>query len=137
MSEKYNISTCIYCGYIGKERHHYKESVANSGKKRSYHVDDVLPTCRECNSLLGSLNPDYIECCYLLHNKVSHRHKKLLAMPGWEREELDRISGHLRRTTKSYLSRKKIHLERLNQLWNNAQSSMTYNEIRDIVRFGG
>ena len=50
MSDKFNVSTCIYCGDIGKDRHHYKESVANSGRKRSYKKDEVLPTCRECNT---------------------------------------------------------------------------------------
>jgi len=115
MSNKFNISICIYCGDIGKERHHYKESVANSGKKRSYKRNEVLPTCRECNSLLGTVNPEFIECCYILYDKVSQRHKDIISMPEWDEEELNELSGHLKRQIKASLSRKKIHLERLNE----------------------
>ena len=57
-------------------------------------------------------------------------------MPNWDKEELSHISGHLRRTTRSKLSKKKIIMERLQELLSNAQSPMTYTEIKDIVRLG-
>ena len=136
MSNKFNISICIYCGDIGKERHHYKESVANSGKKRSYKRNKVLPTCREYNSLLGTVNPEFIECCYILYDKVSQRHKDIISMPEWDEEELNELAGHLKRQIKASLSRKKIHLERLNELLSNAQSNLTYHEIREIIEYG-
>ena len=137
MWNKINIITCIYCLEPASDRHHYKESIANSGKKRRFKRGETLPTCRECNMLLGSLNPSYTECCYFLYDKVSARHKDVLQMPEWNEEELSRIAGHLRRTTRSKLSKKKITMERLSQLLKNAQSPMTYKEIKDIVRFGG
>ena len=136
MSDKFNVSTCIYCGDIGKDRHHYKESVANSGRKRSYKKDEVLPTCRECNSLLGTANPEYTECCYILYDKVSQRHKDIISMPEWDEDELNELAGHLKRQIKSSLSKKKIHLERLNELLSNAQSTMTNNEIKEILEYG-
>ena len=43
----FDIITCIYCGEPGRDRHHYKESVANSGQKRRYKRGETLPACRE------------------------------------------------------------------------------------------
>ena len=130
---KYKISTCIYCNDLGKVRHHYKESVANSGKKRSYKQDEVLPTCQECNLLLGSLNPEYHECCYILYEKVGKRHKDIISMPEWDQEELDELSGHLKRQVKASLSMKKIHRQRIATLLNNAQSNQTYDDLKEIL----
>jgi 5-methylcytosine-specific restriction endonuclease McrA len=43
------LKECIYCGDIANHKHHYQESVSNSGKKRLYARADVLPACSECN----------------------------------------------------------------------------------------
>ena len=137
MWENFNIKTCIYCGDIWRiEKHHYKESVANSGRKRTFGKKNTLPTCRECNALLGASNPSYIDCCYILYEKVSTRHKNLLSMPSWTKEELHEISKNLRRKTKLAIFKKKIHMNRLEQLLKNAQSPLTYQHIKDIVLYG-
>ena len=137
MWENFNIKTCIYCGDTWRiERHHYKESVANSGKKRTFRKGNTLPTCRECNALLGAVNPSYIDCCYILYEKVSTRHKNLLSMPSWTKEELHEISKNLRRKTKLAIFKKNIHMNRLEQLLKNAQSPLTYQHIKDIVLYG-
>ena len=88
----FDIITCIYCGEPGRDRHHYKESVANSGQKRRYKRGETLPACRECNMLIGSLTPTYTETCYLLYDKVSDRHKNVLSIPNWEQEDLKELS---------------------------------------------
>jgi hypothetical protein len=85
---------------------------------------------------LGASNPEYTECCYILYDKVIQRHKDIISMPDWNEEELNELAGHLKRQIKSSLSKKKIHLERLNELLNNAQSNLTYNEIREIIEYG-
>ena len=136
MWDNFDIKTCIYCGDIWRiERHHYKESVANSSRPRKYKQGDTLPTCRECNVLIGASNPSYIDCCYILHEKVSWRHKNLLGMPNWSKEELYELSKSLRRKTKLAIRKKGIHMDRLDQLLKNAQSPLTYEEIKDVVRF--
>ena len=138
MWENFHPKTCIYCGDIWRiENHHYKESVANSGRKRSFTKKNTLPTCREGNNLLGASNPSYIDCCYFLYEKVSNKHKDLLGMPNWTMEELKELSKNLRRKTKLAMRKKKIHMDRLQQLLENAQSTLTYNNIKDIVIYGG
>lgn len=133
----FNIITCIYCGEPGKDRHHYKESVANSGQKRRYKRGETLPACRECNVLIGSLTLSYSETCYMLYDKLSDRYKDILSIPDWDKEDLKELEGRLRRTTMSKIKKKKFILERLAHVLSNAQSPMTYKEIRDIVFYGG
>ena len=133
----FDIITCIYCGEPGRDRHHYKESVANSGHKRRYKRGETLPACRECNMLIGSLTPTYTETCYLLYDKVSDRHKNVLSIPNWEQEDLKELEGRLRRTTVSKIRKKKLIMERLDFLLRNAQSTITYENIKDIIFYGG
>jgi len=138
MWENFHPKTCIYCGDIWRiENHHYKESVANSGRKRNFTKKNTLPTCRECNNLLVASNPSYIDCCYFLYEKVSNKHKNLLSMPNWTIEELKELSKNLRRKTKLAMRKKKIHMDRLQQLLENAQSTLTYKSVKDIVIYGG
>ena len=138
MWDNFHAKTCIYCGDIWRiEKHHYKESVANSGRKRTFSKKNTLPTCRECNALLGASNPSYIDCCYILYEKVSSRHKDLLSMPNWTKEELGELSKNLRRKTKLAMLKKEIHMNRLEQLLKNAQSTLTYESVKDIVIYGG
>ena len=80
MWDNFHAKTCIYCGDIWRiEKHHYKESVANSGRKRTFGKKNTLPTCRECNALLGASNPSYIDCCpiisFFVIDRSSHRKK--------------------------------------------------------------
>ena len=133
----FDIITCIYCGEPGKDRHHYKESIANSGQKRSYRKGETLPACRECNLFIGSLTPTFTETCYLLYDKVSDRHKKVLSIPNWEKDDLAGLEGRQRRTTVSKIKKKKIIMERLDFLLRNAQSTITYENIKDIIFYGG
>ena len=133
----FDIITCIYCGEPGRDRHHYKESVANSGQKRRYKRGETLPACRECNLLIGSLTPTYTETCYLLYDKVSDRYKNVLSIPNWEQEDLKELEGRLRRTTVSKIRKKKLIMERLDFLLRNAQSTITYENIKDIIFYGG
>ena len=133
----FDIITCIYCGEPGRDRHHYKESVANSGQKRSYRKGETLPACRECNLLIGALTPTFTETCYLLYDKVSDRHKNILLIPKWDKEDLAELEGRLRRTTMSKIRKKKLRMERLDFLLRNAQSTITYENIKDIIFYGG
>ena len=132
----FDIITCIYCGEPGRDRHHYKESVANSGRKRSYRKGETLPACRECNLLIGALTPTYTETCYLLYDKVSDRHKNILSIPKWDKEDLAELEGRLRRSVTSKIRKKKIIMERLDFLLKNAQSTLTYENIKDIIFYG-
>jgi hypothetical protein len=69
--------------------------------------------------------------------KLVVRHKNLLSMPNWTKEELSELSKNLRRKTKLAMLKKEIHMNRLEQLLKNAQSTLTYENIKDMVLYGG
>lgn len=73
----------------------------------------------------------------MLYDKLSDRYKDILSIPDWDKEDLKELEGRLRRTTISKIKKKKFILERLAHVLSNAQSPMTYKEIRDIVFYGG
>ena len=133
----FDIITCIYCGEPGRDRHHYKESVANSGQKRRYKRGETLPACRECNMLIGALTPTYTETCYLLYDKGYLQSSGILSIPKWDKEDLAELEGRLRRSVTSKIRKKKIIMERLDFLLRNAQSTLTYENIKDIIFYGG
>ena len=134
MEDKYNIDRCVYCHDLAFHRHHYKESVSNSGKKRKKpRKKDTVPTCVECNVLIGSANPEYQECCYILYDKVSARHKDILSMPDWDEDDMEELSGHLKRKIKASMTYKRMVGERLSNLLTNAQSHMTSDMLKLIL----
>ena len=121
---------CIYCNDIAGCRHHYKESVANSGRKRAYSKEDVLPTCKECNALLSSRNPEYPDCCLFLYNEIKDRHKKILKQPDWDEEELEEMSPKFKRNIIAHINERNIHKKRLDNLIHNSQTYDTYEYLR-------
>ena len=134
MEDKYKINRCVYCHDLAFERHHYIESVANSGlKRKKARKRDTVPTCRECNVLIGSANPEYQECCYILYDKVSAGHKDILCMPDWDQDEIEKLSGHLKRKIKASMTYKRMVGERLSNLLTNAQSNMTNDMLKLIL----
>ena len=135
MEDKYKIDTCVYCNDFAFHKHHYKESVANSGKKRKHQTSkkDTVPTCVECNILIGSNDLTYQEACYILYDKVNARHKAILAMPDWDKEELEELSGNLKRKIKASMTFKVIAIERLSNLLTNAESNMTNDMLKLIL----
>ncbi len=52
-------------------------------------------------------------------------------------KDLKELEGRLRRTTVSKIRKKKIIMERLDFLLRNAQSTLTYENIKDIIFYGG
>lgn len=121
---------CIYCNDIAGCRHHYKESVANSGKKRGYAKDDVLPTCKECNALLSSRNPEYPDCCLFLYNEIKSRHKKILNQPNWDNEDLEEMSPKFKRNILATIKQRDIHKKRLDNLIHNSETYESYKYLR-------
>jgi hypothetical protein len=134
MEDKYNIDRCVYCHDLAFHRHHFKESVANTGKKRKKpKKKDTVPTCVECNVLIGAANPEYQECCYILYDKVAARHKDILSMPNWDEDDMEELSGHLKRKIKASMTYKRMIGERLSNLLTNAQSNMTNDMLKLIL----
>jgi hypothetical protein len=124
---------CIYCNDIAGCRHHYKESVANSGRKRGYSKEDVLPTCKECNALLSSRNPEYPDCCLFLYNEIKSRHKKILNQPDWDEDDLEEMSAKFKKNILASIKEREIQKKRLENLMINYETYPTYEDLRNIL----
>ena len=73
-----------------------------------------------------------------MYDKISDRHKKVLSIPKWDKEDLSELEGRLRRSVTSKIRKKKIIMERLDYDYiRNAQSTLTYENIKDIIFYGG
>lgn len=92
---------CTYCGVIRASTldHVVPISSFHSTRTRSsYARDKVIPSCSECNSLLGDVpfytigsRAGYLVTCY------RERYKTQLAAKPWTEQELDQLEGDLKR----------------------------------------
>lgn len=92
---------CIYCGMSATTRDHFIPWSYNhsSSEKRTYNNDDVLPCCRECNILAGNKIFETLEeKRYFIHARIATKYKKVLAMPFWTEEEVNELSGKMKKT---------------------------------------
>jgi len=124
------LKECIYCGDIANHKHHYQESVSNSGKKRLYARAEVLPACSECNEFLGTKNPEYPECCLYLYNKIKDKHSNFLKQPDWDEEELEEMSPRFRKNIIAHINERNIHKKRLDNLIHNSETYESYEYLR-------
>ena len=125
------LKECIYCGDIANHRHHYSESVSNSGSVRNY-SSETLPACSECNELLGAKNPEYPECCIYLYDKIKDKHSNLLKQPDWDEEELEEMSPRFKKNIISHINERNIHKKRLDNLIFNSDTYESYDYLRMI-----
>lgn len=123
------LKECIYCGDIAKHRHHYEESISNSGLKRNYSTE-TLPACAECNVLLGTKNPEYPECCIYLYNQIKERYSKVLKQPDWDKEELEEMSPRFKKNIIAHIKERNIHKKRLDNLIHNSSTYESYEYLR-------
>ena len=126
------LKECIYCGDIANHRHHYEESVSNSGFVRNYSTE-TLPACSECNELLGTKNPEYPDCCLFLYNEIKDRHKKILNQPNWDDDDLEEMSPKFKRNILATIKQRDIHKKRLENLMVNYETYPTYEDLRNIL----
>lgn len=105
---------CIYCGDTTQRTRDHIISVAWRGYKRCYEVGDVVPSCRECNLLLGDIplhcissRADYISA------KLEEKYRRFLKIPHWSEEELKEMTSQFQFSIKAAGDLKKYILARI------------------------
>jgi hypothetical protein len=69
----------------------------------------MVPSCRECNSFLGStIQRTLEERKRFLKQKLRKRYKKLLASPLWKDDEIDALGPHLKGMIRDLQNQQKI-----------------------------
>tara|TARA_R110000744_G_C18865641_1_gene504561 strand:- start:35 stop:445 length:411 start_codon:yes stop_codon:yes gene_type:complete len=103
---------CTYCKDIADTLDHvipHSYVATNSKQIRTYNKNEVVPCCRECNSLLGSkLYFTIAERADYLYTTYKKRYKKLLSIPEWDENDLKEIKNNLKKYIEASIKEKKI-----------------------------
>lgn len=105
---------CVYCGDTTQRTRDHVIPVSWSGLKRSYAKGDIVPSCRECNTMLGNIP---IHCvsgrAAYLAEKLQNKYRKILMMPEWDCDDLSELSSNLNKMIMSAQDMKKYIASRI------------------------
>ena len=107
---------CTYCGEPSDTMDHVVPVSVNdvSREKAKWSRKHVVPCCRECNSLLGSLYLLTVwERAGYIETKLESRYKKILNTPEWDPEDLSELGYKLRKDIQEKLEAKRVTLCRV------------------------
>lgn len=105
---------CVYCGEGANSVDHFPPKTYSAG-------GFLLPACKECNSLAGTVWPKNFELrAAHVKDGLRNRYRKLLQAPDWAEDELDELKYNLRKGIMVWQKQKEILKERL------AWSAMSY-----------
>jgi 5-methylcytosine-specific restriction endonuclease McrA len=108
------IDACFYCGLPDTEEDHIIPLSALGRLPLQLHRELVVPSCTECNRILGDFfTLSLIERKEELRRRLRKRYKTLLRHPDWDQEDLDELSGSLKKHVIGCQLQKKQLLERL------------------------
>jgi hypothetical protein len=89
-------------------------SVEHFPPKSVTHKGFLLPCCRECNAYAGtSYAFDFDSRINFVREKIEKKNAKYLKMPIWTEEDLEELSGKLRRSVKLCQEKRRIARKRL------------------------
>jgi len=119
ITQIFNKYTCAYCGESATDRDHIiPRSISNfNPKSASTNKSNTIPSCKQCNVSLGNrfiiTISERAEFLIQLYNK---KFKNLLSMPHHTKEDIKELEGSLKKMVRSQMNKKKIILDRLNNL---------------------
>ena len=115
----FNRFNCTYCGSPCDTRDHVipVSSEYISRKNAKTNTSNTVPSCRECNTMLGSLLFLTIgERASYLYTLYKTRFKKFLLMPDWSLEDLNELKGRLNQSVRNSLKKKERVKERIKHI---------------------
>lgn len=85
-----DLTPCVYCGEIATTVDHVPPQTCRDRFEQCGRVyaPDLVPACRECNSMLRTDGWTIMERKRLIKEKIRKRYAKYLAIPPWSEEEL-------------------------------------------------
>lgn len=107
--------TCFYCGQYADTVDHVPPISLFNFYSNYYRV--LLKSCGECNSALGGkFLPTPLVRVEFLIKKYKKRYRKILCLPSWHKEEINDLSGSLKKYIESQINMKALTVERLKYL---------------------
>lgn len=89
---KSNMELCVYCGMLATNLDHFPPV---SSMPR---VGVLLPACGECNRFARDLYPyDFSKRLQHVKDRIRWKYRRILQTPAWSADELDELSGSMRR----------------------------------------
>jgi len=113
--EAFKERPCFYCGMAADTRDHvlpqsFTRTMADLGARKS----DVVPCCRECNSLAGSkVFPTISEKRKYIKQRLRKKYEKVLEYYNYSSQEIEEFEGFLRQAVISGLEAKRLTKMRL------------------------
>ncbi|HWY33901.1 MAG TPA: hypothetical protein VNX68_04600 [Nitrosopumilaceae archaeon] len=117
---------CFYCGELGESKDHVPPISYPDHYEETERF--LVRSCLLCNSLLGN-RPYYTflsRCDYLLL-KYRMRFERILSIPIWKDEEINELSGRLKRQVIIGVKKKKYIEKKLLYIENNIKILQGYN----------
>ncbi len=109
LKKLFNRYNCVYCGMPCDTRDHVSPVSRDytSRKIAPKNQKNTVPSCRECNNLLGArLFLTIGDRASYLFSVYKNRLDKILNMPSWSKEELKSLKGRMREYVKNSLKKK-------------------------------
>ena len=132
----FNRYRCTYCGNPCDNLDHVIPVLYthNSRKNVSYSKKVTVPSCGECNTLLGDKMFLTIgDRAAYLSQRYAKRFDKYLMMPVWEQDEIDELEGRLRQQIKIDIDRKESIKKRVKHIDMVTQLCPTIEEVWLII----
>ena len=106
---------CTYCKEPADTLDHiipHTYTSKNSKQARTYNKDEVVPCCRECNTLLGDkLYLTIGERASYLYTTYIKKYKKLISMPKWDEDDIEELNNTLKKyVTASLKEKEKVEI---------------------------
>jgi len=132
----FNRYRCTYCGNPCDNLDHVTPVLYthNSRKNISYSKKVTVPSCGECNSLLGDKMFLTIgDRAAYLSQRYAKRFDKYLKMPIWEQYEINELEGRLRQQIKIDVDRKESIKKRVKHIDMVVQLCPTIQEVWYVI----
>lgn len=109
---------CFYCGAVATETDHcpprsHRHKLIMAGLTDRYEFV-MVDSCKECNTILGAA-PIWTlkERKAHIKKRLKQKHKKLMRMPAWSRDDLKELSPGLRQYVASSAITREVLIERI------------------------
>lgn len=115
-------TNCTYCGVPATAWDHYKrpychDHIGGSWRSAGYNPAEVIPCCKNCNSILGPVwMPGIAPRARFIRKRLIEKHARLLRSPDWSEEDYEHLQPRMEKFVRVMQRRKLIVRGRLQRL---------------------
>lgn len=119
-------SQCVYCGDNANSEEHFPP-------KSFCRIGVLLPCCKECNSLAGTMHPQNFERrIEYVKNRLRKRHRSKMNVGYFTVDEIEEFNGNLKRSVNLWQNQRRLVHERI--AWNVMAYIASIDKNKDFAR---